>query len=158
MKTRQLSPFGRGADCSGCHWIFLSRVLLDTRKMKIFIVLLTVASVFALCRCAGESSELTADSTEVPVSSSSTESPAASATNKAPSSWSRFFRKILDRPTSVQKHADKNRIILENLSLDRANPEIANVTSVVAFHDEETVAVITYVKETVDNCKLMEVK
>lgn len=116
--------------------------------VKVLIVL--SVAVFALCLC--ESGE--PDASETPVSSS--ESP-AQAPGKS-SSWSRFFRKILDRPTSVQKHADKNRIILENLSHDRANPEIANITSVVAFHDEETVAVITYVKDTVDNCKLMEVK
>lgn len=74
------------------------------------------------------------------------------------SGWSRLLRKFFDRPSSQQKHADKNRIILENLNNIQANPETANTTSNVAFHDEETVAIITYVNKNVNSCKLMEVK
>lgn len=74
------------------------------------------------------------------------------------SGWSRLLRKFFDRPSSQQKHADKNRIILENLNNIQANPETANTTSNVAFHDEETVAIITYVNNNVNSCKLMEVK
>lgn len=74
------------------------------------------------------------------------------------SSWSRLLRKFFDRPSSQQKHADKNRIILENLNSIQANPETANRTSNVAFHDEETVAIITYINNNVNSCKLMEVK
>lgn len=74
------------------------------------------------------------------------------------SGWSRILRKFFDRPSSQQKHADKNRIILENLNNIQNNPETANTTSNVAFHDEETVAIITYVNKNVNSCKLMEVK
>jgi hypothetical protein len=74
------------------------------------------------------------------------------------SGWNRLLRKFFDRPSSQQKHADKNRIILENLNNIQSNPETANTTSSVAFHDEETVAIITYVNKNVNSCKLMEVK
>ena len=74
------------------------------------------------------------------------------------SGWSRLLRKFFDRPSSQQKHADKNRIILENLNNIQTNPETANSTSSVAFHDEETVAIITYDNKNVNSCKLMEVK
>lgn len=72
----------------------------------------------------------------------------------SPSGWSTFLRKFFDRPSSQQKHADKNRIILEDLSANQANTDL----TAVAFHDEETVAVIRYVDRNVESCKLMEVK
>lgn len=78
--------------------------------------------------------------------------------SSSPSGWNRLLRKFFDRPSSQQKHADKNRIILENLNNIQSNPETANITSSVAFHDEETVAIITYVNKNVNSCKLMEVK
>lgn len=78
--------------------------------------------------------------------------------SSSPSGWNRLLRKFFDRPSSQQKHADKNRIILENLNNIQSNPETANTTSSVAFHDEETVAIITYVNKNVNSCKLMEVK
>ena len=76
----------------------------------------------------------------------------------SPSSWRLLMQKFFDRPSSQQKHADKNRIILENLAANQANPHSPSNTSAVAFHDEETVAVISYVDRNVESCKLMEVK
>jgi len=77
----------------------------------------------------------------------------------SPTGWKLLIRKFFDRPSSQEKHADKNRIILENLTLRQAeNADSPGRNSAVAFHDEETVAVITYADKSVESCKLMEVK
>lgn len=70
-----------------------------------------------------------------------------------------IIQKLFNRGSSEKKHADKNRIILEELNNNQANAQSANSSqSAVAFHDEETVAVISYLNKTVENCKLMEVR
>lgn len=93
-----------------------------------------------------------------PIVSSSSNDRTKPASSSSGSGWSLLLRKFFDRPSSQQKHADKNRIILEDLALNQANPDSPSNTSAVAFHDEETVAVVHYVGETVESCKLMEVK
>lgn len=142
-------------------------------SVRFWIVAVFTMSVLYLvdpCKC-----QSTEDTVLDPSSTSSTESSSNDTSNNAtvqaivdtgrnssgpaPSSgWNRLLRKFFDRPSSQQKHADKNRIILENLNSIQANPETANTTSSVAFHDEETVAIITYVNKNVNSCKLMEVK
>lgn len=105
------------------------------------------------------STESSANDTNTHAAVEATVDVGSNSSGPSPSSgWSRLLRKFFDRPSSQQKHADKNRIILENLNNIQANPETANTTSSVAFHDEETVAIITYVNKNVNSCKLMEVK
>lgn len=82
----------------------------------------------------------------------------SSSSGNSPSGWTLLLRKFFDRPSSHQKHADKNRIILENLAASHLNSADTPKHSAVAFHDEETVAVITYADRNVESCKLMEVK
>jgi len=80
--------------------------------------------------------------------------PAINSTSSA-SKFKLVLRKLFNR-SNPNKHADKNKIILEDLKYKQVDPDFAN-SSAVAFHDEETVAIVSYVDKTVENCKLMEV-
>lgn len=139
---------------------------MSVRPWLIAVFSVTVLSLHAVpieCQTAEEIEvALNSTSSTEPVVNANLTTNITSGTNSSgPSSssgWSRLLRKFFDRPSSQQKHADKNRIILENLNNIQANPETANTTSSVAFHDEETVAIITYVNKNVNSCKLMEVK
>jgi len=122
----------------------------------ITVALLTVSFVPSKCQ---STEEIVASTTAIDDVISSTTAPPISNTKNSTSSgsssgWSTLLRKFFDRPSSQQKHADKNRIILEDLSANQANADL----TAVAFHDEETVAVIRYVDKNVESCKLMEVK
>jgi len=79
----------------------------------------------------------------------------APANNSTTSKLRIVLRKLFNRSVR-NKHADKNRIILEDLQYRQINPEFTN-SSAIAFHDEETVAIVSYINKTVENCKLMEV-
>ena len=61
------------------------------------------------------------------------------------------------RPSAVERHMAKNRRILETIALNHVNETEFSVSK-VAFHDEETVAIIYYVDNTIENCQLMEVE
>lgn len=124
----------------------------------ITVALLTVSLTSSQCQ---STEEIVASTIAIDDVISSTVAPPPISNNKnnktssgSPSGWSTLLRKFFDRPSSQQKHADKNRIILEDLSANQANADL----TAVAFHDEETVAVIRYVDKNVESCKLMEVK
>lgn len=81
----------------------------------------------------------------------------ATKTKNQPSHLRTLLTKLISRPSSVKRHMEKNRVILEELSSNHVAGQSSD-SATVAFHDEETVAIVTYVNQTAVNCKLMEIK
>jgi hypothetical protein len=90
-----------------------------------------------------------------PVASSDDTSAPLSPEADGGSKVSKIIGKLLKhgKPSPVDRYMAKNRLILEDIASNHLNQS----SSKAAFHNEETVAVVYYLNQAVDACKLMEI-